>query len=169
LLGFLLKFFACNPIKVPQLFDCSERLNEPKTMSHDDFLLGYRIGRLRCSVSTLLTLRLFLTGRIREKQVVTPLAGWSLGLFLLVSLSVIGFLCLPALWALLGAGILLAIFVLGFAHGIAGLVVSTALVDQDFYRLMLAEHALWVCADSEDNLPKLQKVVPLRNSRRAQR
>ena len=136
-------------------------------MSHDDFLLGYRNGRLGCSVSILLTLRLLLTGRIREKQVITPLVVWSLGLLLLISLSVIGFLYLPALWALLGAGILLAFFVQGLAHGIAGLIVSAALADQHFYRFILAEHALWISADSEDNLPKLQKVVPLRNDRRA--
>ena len=72
-------------------------------MSHDDFILGYQNGRLGCSVSTLLTLRLFLAGRIREKRVVIRLVGWSLGLLLLIGLSSIGFLCLPALWAILGA------------------------------------------------------------------
>jgi hypothetical protein len=50
-------------------------------------------GRLGCSVSTLLTLRFFLVGRIREMLVVIRLAGWSLGLFLLICLTIIGFLC----------------------------------------------------------------------------
>jgi hypothetical protein len=137
-------------------------------MSHDDFLLGYRNGRLSCSVSALLILRLFLIGRIREKHVVISLLEWSLGLVLLVTFSVIGLLYLPFLWALLSTGILLGISALGFAHGVAGLIVSAALADQDFYRFMLAEHALWVSSDSEGNLPKLQKEVPLRNNRRAQ-
>ena len=138
-------------------------------MSHDDFLLAYRNGRLGCSVSALLTLRLFFTGRIRERNLILPLLGWSLGLLLLVTLFIIGFVCLPFLWALLGAGLSLAVFALGFAHATAGLIVSAALADQDFYRLVLTEHALWVSSDSEANLPKLQKVVPLRNDRRAQR
>jgi hypothetical protein len=144
-------------------------LNNPNIMSHDDFLLGYRNGRLGCSVSALLTSRLFLVGRIREKQVVTALVGWSVGLLLLASLSVIGFLCLPALWTLLATGGLLAIFALAFAHGIAGLIVSTALVNPDFFRFMVAEHALSISADREGILPELQKVTPLRDNRRAQR
>jgi hypothetical protein len=75
-------------------------------MSHDDFILGYQNRRLGCSVSTLLILRLFLVGRIRETRVVIPLVGWSLGLLLLIGFTIIGFLCLPALWALLGTIIL---------------------------------------------------------------
>jgi hypothetical protein len=144
-------------------------LNNPNIMSHNDFLLGYRNGRLGCSVSALLTVRLFLIGRIREKHVVITLVGWSLGLLLLASLSVIGFLCLPALWTLFATGGLLAIFALAFAHGIARLIVSTALVDQDFFRFMVTEHALSISADSEGNLPGLQNVTPLRDNRRAQR
>ena len=138
-------------------------------MSHDDFILGYQNGRLGCSVSTLLTLRLFLVGRIRETRVVIRLVGWSLGLLLLIGLSAIGFLCLPALWALLGTIILFAIFALGFVHQVAGLIVSTALMDVRFYQFALAEHALSVSADGEGNMPKLQKVVPLRDPCRAQR
>src|SRR5258708_8551309 len=138
-------------------------------MSHDDFILGYRSGRLGCSVSTLLTLHLCLVGRIRETRVVIRLVGWSLGLLLLVGLSAIGFLYLPVLWALLGTIILLAIFALGFDHEIAGLIVSTALMDVRFYQFALAEHALSVSADGEGNMPQLQKVVLQRDPRRAQR
>jgi hypothetical protein len=54
-------------------------------MSHDDFILGYKNGRLGCSVSTLLTLRLFLLGRIHEARVVIRLVGWSLGLLIALS------------------------------------------------------------------------------------
>ena len=138
-------------------------------MSHDDFILGYQNGRLGCSVSTLLTLRLFLVGRIRETRVVIRLVAWLLGLLLLIALSAIGFLCLPALWALVGTTIFVAIFALGFVHQVAGLIVSTALIDVHFYQFALAEHALCVSADGEGNIPKLQKVVPLRDPRRAQR
>jgi len=144
-------------------------IDESNIMSHDDFILGYQNGRLGCSVSTLLTLRLFLAGRIGEKRVVIRLIGWSLGLLLLIGLSSIGFLCLPAVWALLGAITLLAIFALGFTHQVAGLIVATALTDEHFYQVALAERALCVSADGEGNMPKLQKVVPLRDPRRAQR
>jgi hypothetical protein len=61
------------------------------------------------------------------------------------------------------------IFALGFVHQVAGLIVSTALIDVHFYQFALAEHALCVSADGEGNIPKLQKVVPLRDPRRAQR
>ena len=97
------------------------------------------------------------------------LAGWSLGFLLLIGLSAIGFLSLPVLWALLGTIILLAIFALGFVPQVAGLIVSTALMDVHFYQFALAEHALCVSADGESNIPKLQKVVPLRDPRRARR
>jgi hypothetical protein len=138
-------------------------------MSHDDFVLGYQNGRLGCSVSALLTLRLFLAGRIHEKRVVITLICWSLGLILLIGLSAIGFLFLPFLWAFLSTMLMLAVFALGSSYQVSELVVSAALVDKQFYELARAEHALWVSADGEGNLPKLQKVVPMRRSRRAQR
>ena len=116
-------------------------------MSHDDFILGYQNGRLGWSVSTLLILRLFLVGRIREARVVIPLVGWSVGLLLLIGLTIIGFLCLPALWALLGTIILLAILALGFVYHVGGLIVSTALIDEHFLQFALAEHALYVFTD----------------------
>lgn len=138
-------------------------------MTHDDFILGYQSGRLGCSVSALLTFRLFASGRIRERRVVTTLICWSLGLLLLVGLSIVGFLYLPLLWAILATVIMLALFTLGSIHRIAELVVSAALADEQFYEFARAEHALWVSADVEGNLPKLQKVVPMRPPRRAQR
>jgi hypothetical protein len=146
-----------------------ERLNKPDIMSHDDFILGYQNGRLGCSVSGLLTFRLFFAGRIREKRVVTNLICWSLGLVLLLGLSTMAFLYLPVFWASLATIITLAVFAVGSIHQIAELVVSAALADQQFYELARAERALWVSADGESNLPKLQKVVPMRHPRRAQR
>jgi hypothetical protein len=138
-------------------------------MSHDDFILGYENGRIGCSVSALLTLQLFFVGRIREKRVVVNLICCSLGLLLLVGLSIIGFLYLPPLWALPGTIILLAVFALGTTHQLSELVVSAALADKQFYEFARAQRALWVCTDSEGNVPKLQKVVPIRHQRRAQR
>ena len=69
----------------------------------------------------------------------------------------------------LGVIVMLAVFALGSTHQIGGLVVSAALADKRFYEFARAEHALWVSADVEGNLPKLQKVVPMRPPRSAQR
>jgi hypothetical protein len=113
--------------------------------------------------------RLFFAGRIREKRVMISLIWWSFALLLLIGLSTIGFLYLPALWAILGVIVMLAVFALGSTHQIGGLVVSAALADKRFYEFARAEHALWVSADVEGNLPKLQKVVPMRPPRSARR
>jgi hypothetical protein len=130
-------------------------------MSHDDFILGYQSGRLGCGVSTLLILRLFLVGRIHETRVVIRLVGWSLGLLLLIGLTTIGFLCLPALWALLGTIILLAIFALAFTHQVSGLIVSTALTETHFYQFALAECALLTARAICPNCKKLLPCRPL--------
>jgi hypothetical protein len=121
-------------------------------MSHEDFVLGYTNGRLGCSVSSLLTLWLFLADRIRTRRVVICLVGWSLGLLLLIGLSIVGFLCLSPFWTLLGTIISLAIFALGFVHQVGALVVSTALIDAHFYQFALAERALFVSTDGEGNM-----------------
>jgi hypothetical protein len=67
-------------------------------------------GRLGSSVSALLMFRLFFAGRIREKRVMISLIWWSFALLLLIGLSTIGFLYLPALWAILGVIVMLAVF-----------------------------------------------------------
>jgi hypothetical protein len=121
-------------------------------MSYDDFILGYQNGRVGCSVSTWLIVRLSLVGRIRETRVVIPLVGWSLGLLLLIGLTIIGFFCLPGVWALLGTIIVLAIFALVFVDQVGELIISTALVDEHFYYFASAERALYVFTDSEGSL-----------------
>jgi hypothetical protein len=121
-------------------------------MSHDDFIFAYTNGRVGCSVSTLLTLRLFLVGRIRERRVVIGLVGWSLGLFIVIGLTVIGFVCLPGLWALLSTIVLLAIFALGFIYQVGALIVSIALIDARFYEFALASRTLFVSTDGEGNM-----------------
>jgi hypothetical protein len=138
-------------------------------MSHDDFVLGYQSGRLGCSVSTLLVFRLFVSGRIRERRVATALIRWSLGLLLLIGLSIIGLLYLPPLWAILAIVIMLTLFTFGSIHRVAELVVSAALADAQFYEFARAQSAMSISTDVEANLPNLQKVVPMRPPRRAQR
>jgi hypothetical protein len=121
-------------------------------MSHDDFVLGYQNGGVGCSVSTFLILRLFLVGRIRETRIVIPLVRWSLGALFLIGLTIIGFLCLPAVWTLCGTIMLVGIFGLGFVDQVGGLIVSTALIDEDFYHFALAERALYVFTADEGNM-----------------
>jgi hypothetical protein len=121
-------------------------------MSHDDFVLGYQSGSLGCSVSTLLILRLFLVGGIRETRIVIPLVRWSLGALFLIGLTIIGFLCLPAVWTLCGRIMLLGIFALGYVDQVGWLIVSTALIDEHFYHFALAERALYIFTADEGNM-----------------
>ena len=138
-------------------------------MSHDDFVLGYQSGQLGSSVSALLILRLFFSGRMRERQVVINLVGWALGLLFLIGLSGLAFLRLPTLWAFFSVIIAFAVFLLGFSHQLSGVVVSAAVANKQFYEFVKLQHALWVLTDGEGNLAKLPKVVPIQPSRRAQR
>jgi hypothetical protein len=138
-------------------------------MSHDDFVLGYQSGQLGSSVSALRILRLFFSGRMRERRVVINLAGWALALLFLIVLSALAFLRLPTLWAFFGVIIAFAVFLLGFSHQLSGLVVSAAVANKQFYEFVKLQRALWVLTDGEGNLPKLPKVVPVQPSRRAQR
>ena len=121
-------------------------------MSHEDFVLGYQNGGLGCSVSTLLILRLFLVGRIRETPIVIPLVRFSLGALFLIGLTIIGFLCVPAVWTLCGTIMLLGIFALGFVDQVGWLIVSTALIDEHFYHFAVAERALYVFTADEGNM-----------------
>jgi hypothetical protein len=125
-------------------------------IAHDKFVFGYENGSLGCSVSVLLTLRLSLTGRIREKKVSINLFLWLLGFALLIALSVIEFLQLPFVWALLCTAITLAFYTSTFFYSFGVLVLSTALANEDFYRIATAERALWIYSDHEKNLPKFQ-------------
>ena len=138
-------------------------------MSHDDFVLGYQSGQLGSSVSPLLILRLFFSGRMRERQIVINLVAWTLGVLFLIGLSALAFLRLPILWAFFGAIIAFAVFLLGFCHQLSGLVVSAAVANKQFYEFVKSERALWVFTDGEGNIPRLPKVASIQPSRRAQR
>ena len=122
-------------------------------MSHAEFVLGYQNGHVGCSVSALTTLRLFLAGKIREKMVSTKLLFWLLTILGLIFASVIGFLNLPVLWALLGSIAILAIYILAFFYWVGGAVLSAALASEEFYEFAKAKRALWVYFDDEENLP----------------
>jgi hypothetical protein len=138
-------------------------------MTHDDFTSGYQSGQFWCSVSVILSFRLFFSGRARHRRVVVSLVCWSLGLLVLVGLSSFGLLYLPPLWAALVSLITLAVFAFVSIHQIAGVVVSEALADKQFYESAVAERALRVSADGESDLSKVHKIVPIRTIRRAQR
>jgi hypothetical protein len=138
-------------------------------MSHAEFVLGYENGRVGCCVSALLTLRLFFAGKIREKTVSINLLLWSVGFLVLIAASVIGFLNLPALWALLGTIAILAIYALAFFYSVGGFVLSAALANEEFYEFVNAQRALWIFSDDEGDLPRPQKVLAMRRARRAQR
>jgi hypothetical protein len=138
-------------------------------MSHSEFVLGYQNGRVGCSVSAFLTLRLFLSGKIHDKRVSINLLLWSVGILMLIGASLIGFLNLPVLWALLCTIAMLAIYTLAFFYWVGELVLSAALANEEFYEFVKTKRVLWIYSDDEENLPKLQKVAPMRRGRRAQR
>jgi hypothetical protein len=126
-------------------------------MPHAEFVLAYENGRVGCSVSVLITLRLFLAGKIREKRVSTYLRLWILGIAVLTAASVIGFLNFPVLWALLGTIALVAIYTLAFFYSVGGIVLSASLTNQDFYEFATEERMLWIYFDDEENAPRVRK------------
>jgi|SRR5580704_2681249 hypothetical protein len=135
-------------------------------MSHKEFVLGYENGSLGCSVSALLTLRLFFAGDIREKKVSIYLFLWSVSFLVLIIASVIGFLNFPVLWALLGTIAILVIYALAFFYWAGELVLSAALANQEFYEFAKAKRVLWIYSDDENNLPKTHKASPAPPARR---
>jgi hypothetical protein len=131
-------------------------------MSHDDFILGYENGRVGCSVSAFLTLRLFFAGKIREKSVSANLLLWLFGFLALIVLSIVGFLKLPIVWALLGTIAALAIYALLFFYWVGEIIISAAVAKPEFYELVIAKRALWIYSEQGNNPAEPQKVVHLR-------
>jgi hypothetical protein len=144
-------------------------LKQTNSITHDNFIVGYQNGRLGCSVSVLRVLSLVYSGKIREKHIVRRVIAWSAALLAVICLWVVGLFSLPVLWAFLAGAIILATFIVVSLHGISEGVLSVALIDGEFYELIRTEHALTVATDEERNLPRLHKVVPMRDPRRARR
>jgi hypothetical protein len=136
-------------------------------MSHAEFVVGYENGRVGCSVSVLATLRLFLAGQLHQKRVSEHLRLWSIGIAVLVAASVIGLFTLPVLWALSGTVAILAVYTVALFDSVGGLVLSTALANQEFYEFATAKRLLWIYSDDEDNAPKLRKSATARRTPRS--
>ena len=109
-------------------------------IAHDKFVLGYENGSLGCSVSVLLTLRLSLTGRIREKKILMDLLLWLPGLLLLIAASVVEFLKLPFIWGLLCTVVTLALYVSAFFYSFGAVILSTALANEDLHVVLTTGH-----------------------------
>jgi hypothetical protein len=139
------------------------------SITHDDFIVGYQNGRLGCSVNVLRVFSLVYSTKVREKRIVTEVLGWSVGLLALIALWIVGIFFLPLLWALAGGALLLAIVALVALHQVGDAVIATALRDNAFYQLAVEQFALGCAADGESNLPRLSKVVPMRDPRQARR
>ena len=138
-------------------------------MTHDDFIVGYQSGRLGCSVNVLRVFSLVYSTKVREKRIVAEVLGWSAALLALIGLWIVGIFFLPLLWALVGGVLLVAIVTLIALHQVGDAVIATALRDNAFYQLAVERDALGCAADGEGNLPRLSKVVPMRNPRQARR
>jgi hypothetical protein len=141
----------------------------PDMLPHNEFVFAYENGSLGCSVSTLLTLRLFFAGKIRQKKVATGLFLWSVGFLVLIGASLIAFIRLPVFWALAGTIVALVIYTLAFFYWGGELILSSALASEEFYLFATAERALWLYSEDEKNLPKAQNPLPMRRVRRTRR
>jgi hypothetical protein len=144
-------------------------LKELVPITHDDFIVGYQSGRLGCGVNVLRVFALVYSTKIRESRVVSQVLGWSVGLLALICLWIFGIFFLPSLWALAGGALVMAIFTLIALHQVGDAVIATALRDNAFYQLAVEQYALGCAPDGERNLPRLSKVVPMRDPRQARR
>jgi hypothetical protein len=144
-------------------------LKELVHITHDDFIVGYQSGRLGCSVNVLRVFSLVYSTKVREKRVVTEVIAWSIGVLALICLWVLGIFFLPLPWALAAGVLATAIFSLIALHRVGDAVIAAALSDNAFYELALEQHAFACATDGEGNLPRLNKVVPMRDPRQARR
>lgn|GEM_PF-2619005 len=138
-------------------------------ITHDDFVVGYQSGRLGCSVNVLRVFSLVYSTKVRERRVVTEVIAWSIGLLALICLWVLGIFFFPLPWALAAGVLVTAIFSLIALHRVGDAVIAAALSDNAFYELAAEQHAFGCATDGEGNLPRLNKVVPMRDPRQARR
>jgi hypothetical protein len=144
-------------------------LKELVHITHDDFIVGYQSGRLGCGVNVLRVFSLVYSTKVRQRRVVTEVLAWSIGLLVLICLWVWGLFFLPLSWALAGGALAVAVFSLIALHRVGDAVIAAALSDKGFYEVVREQHAFGLAADGEGNLPRLNKVVPLRDPRQARR
>ena len=144
-------------------------MKELVPITHDAFIVGYQSGRLGCSVNVLRVLYLVYSIKVRERRVVAQVVGWSVGFLALICLWIVGVVFLPLILALAAGAIVVPTCCLISLHRVGDAVIAAALGDNAFYSLAVAEHALGVAPDTESNLPQLNKVVPMRDPRRARR
>jgi hypothetical protein len=144
-------------------------LKELVHITHDDFVVGYQSGRLGCSVNVLRVFSLVYSTKVRERRVVTEVIAWSIGLLALICLWVLGIFFFPLAWALAAGVLVTAIFSLIALHRVGDAVIAAALSDNAFYELAVEQHAFGCATDGEGNLPRLNKVVPMRDPRQARR
>jgi hypothetical protein len=142
---------------------------DPDIMSHHEFVLAYESGSLGCGVSTSLILRLFFTGKIRERKVLNILFLWTLVFLVLIIASGVAFLHFPVLWVLPVTIVILAIYLLAFYYLVGDLVLSAALANEEFYEFVKARRALTIHSLEEEKSPNPTKAVPIRRARRAHR
>ncbi|MBV9876062.1 MAG: hypothetical protein JO025_15140 [Verrucomicrobia bacterium] len=138
-------------------------------ITHDDFIVGYQSGRLGCSVNVLRVFSLVYSTKVREKRVVTEVIAWSIGLLALICLWVLGIFFLPLPWALAAGMLFTGMFFLIGLHRVGDAVIAAALSDDAFYEVAMEQHAFGCATDGEGNLPRLNKVVPMRDPRQARR
>jgi len=138
-------------------------------MSHKEFVLGYESGSLGCGINTLLILRLFFTGKIRERKVLIILFLWTLFFLVLIIGSVVGLLHFPVLWVLPVTIVVLAICLLAFYYQVGDLVLSAALGNEKFYEFVKEHRALMLYFLDEEKSPHPAKGVQMRRARRAHR
>jgi hypothetical protein len=124
-------------------------------MSHAEFVLGYENGRLGCSVSVFMTLRLFFAGRIPGKKSLgqsPSLVTWLPGANCCVHHRIGQFTCtLGFAWRHRNSNNLYPrVF-----YFVGELVLSAALANQEFYEFAKAKGALRIYSDDEENLPKV--------------
>jgi hypothetical protein len=138
-------------------------------MSHKEFVLGYESGSLGCGVSTSLILRLFFTGKIRERKVLIILFLWTLAFLVLIIGSIVGFLYFPVLWVLPVTIVVLAICLLAFYYLTGDLALSVVLGNEDFYEFLKARGALTIHFVDDEKSPQPAKGMQMRRARRAHR
>jgi hypothetical protein len=144
-------------------------LKELVHISHDDFIVGYQSGRLGCSVNVLRVFSLVYSTKVREKHVVTEVVTWSAGFLAMIGLWVLAIFFLPLLWALAGGVLAMAVFSLIALHRVGDAVVAAALSDTSFYQVAMERHAFDCATDWEGDVPRVSKVVPMRDPRQARR